>query len=138
MIRHLIILTIFFPLLSFSQTNYTDKQIDSFLKKEFNFLDNRLKFYSTANPDSIGLSEKDFQSTLDRETNTIEFFERLTGIKAETHHHYAYAKDLKQSTVESWKKWTEKNKILITWDNVKNKVNRTDRDIYSTDLRTND
>ena len=95
-----------------------------------------MNFYSTAILDSIDTGDKDFQSTLDRETNTIDFFERLTGIKAEIYHHYAYAKVLKQSTVDTWKEWTKKNKKLITWDDLYNKVNKTDRDIYSKDLRT--
>jgi hypothetical protein len=127
---YIIIVGLLLPLVTFSQEKNGDKVVDSFLTSQFDFLENQIEFYSKANIDSIDTMTKDFQADLDKEKRSIELFEKLTGIKAEIFHSHVYAKVLKQTTVDSWKSWINKNRRLVIWDNARGTVNRSDRDIW--------
>lgn len=122
MIRHLIIFIAFIPTVSLAQWRSNDKKVDSFLEQKFEFMQNQI--------DSIYTSDNDYQVSFEEQPRTIDFFERLTGIKAEIFHGYAYGKILQQKTIDSWKEWTKENRELLTWDTLRNTVNRIDRDIY--------
>jgi hypothetical protein len=129
MLKSIIILVLLLPLNALSQSKDRDK-IDAFLTKQLDYLDNRINLYSIINIDSIDTATKDFQLELEKESRVIEFFEKLTGIKAEVFHAFAYGKLLKQSTVDSWRSWIIQNQRLLIWERTKGRVNRSDRDIY--------
>jgi hypothetical protein len=120
MTKYFVVFVILLPIVSLAQSSQSDEKVDLFLEQQFDFLDDQI--------DSLYTSDQDYWDDMKKIPSTIDFFERLTGIKAEKS--LRHEKILQRKTIDSWKKWTKENRKLLIWDSLRSMVNRTDGDIF--------
>ena len=104
-------------------------RVDSVLNEYYSFLETSLLIRDTLS--SQAFENEDILKRFEMEDSIMNMLEQLTGIEVTNYlHHYALARELDNSIIRKWRKWTDKNRSLILWDSKNQRLDRLDGSLY--------